>query len=134
MAFHVTMRIHPALGGVAPPVLAAVWRGVVEQRHRPDAVLLAACLMPDHLHVLARPGERDLIAFVGSLKSWTTRLAWQVGQRGTLWQPGFYDRAVRDRRQFESAARYVIANPVRAGLVESPEAWPFAWAWWFDEP
>ena len=42
-----------------------------------------------------------------------------------LWQEGFYDRILRSQECTRSVARYILANPVRAGLVRHPRAWPF---------
>jgi REP element-mobilizing transposase RayT len=61
-----------------------IWGGVLEQRNRGDIELVAACLMPDHLHLLTRPAASDLIRFTNVLKSWTTRLAWSAGHTGAL--------------------------------------------------
>src|SRR5687767_6617381 len=77
---------------------------------------LAACLMPDHLHRLARPTPR-LPLEVARLKSWTTRVAWRGGWRSRLWQRSFMDRVTRRRDDPRLLADYVIGNPVRAGLV-----------------
>ncbi|MGB7814803.1 MAG: hypothetical protein WBL28_00460 [Methylotenera sp.] len=35
-----------------------------------------------------------------------------------IWQPGFYDHAIRKDEDIVAIARYIIANPIRAGLVK----------------
>jgi putative transposase len=52
------------------------------------------------------------------------------GRTGRLWQPEYFDRFMRSEQQFEWTVAYVENNPVAAGLVESPEFWPFSSATW----
>ena len=46
-----------------------------------------------------------------------TRLAWQHGHPGALWQRRFYDHFLRSEESVEATARYILSNPVRQGLV-----------------
>lgn len=74
---------------------------------------LAFVVMPDHLHwLLALTDKAPLSAVVQTVKS---VVAHQLG--GQIWQPGFHDRALRQEDDLPDVARYVVANPVRAGLV-----------------
>ena len=83
-------------------------------------------LMPDHLHVLARLVDGDLSNAVGYLKA---RIAHAVNNErrvdGSVWSRGFHDRALRREQDLRAMARYIVANPVRAGLVASVRAYPF---------
>ena len=74
---------------------------------------LAFVLMPDHLHWLVQLEDNmDIAKVVGRVKSLIAR---RCG--GVLWQPGFYDHALRKEEDVASVARYIVANPLRAGLV-----------------
>ena len=88
--------------------------------------LFAYCLMPDHVHLilLGERGDSDLEAFV---RSWNTQLGFQWRRRtgGRLWQGGYFERVIRSDVNLYLAARYVVMNPVRAGLVESPGQYEF---------
>jgi len=86
------------------------------------------CLMPDHLHFLLSPlTDRDsVLAFVAQYKGRTTRMAWQCGWKGRLWQPRYYEHVVRTEEGVRATADYILANPVRKGLVQTPNAWPWA--------
>jgi len=88
-------------------------------------------LMPDHLHLLANLRQVRLSSAVGHLKA---RIAHSANvQRGTtapLWQRGFHDHALRRDDDVLTIARYIVANPVRAGLAESARAYPFWDAVW----
>ena len=88
---------------------------------------LAYVLMPDHLHWLITLGERrTLSAVVGGVKSMTAR---RIGN--SIWQPGFHDHAVRRETDLVKLARYVVANPLRAGLVRRLGDYPHWDAVWF---
>lgn len=86
-----------------------------------SATTLAYVVMPDHLHwLLQLHSEQDLSAVVGSIKG---RSAIEIGRlcktRGPVWEVGFHDHAVRREEDLQDLARYVVRNPVRAGLVRS---------------
>ena len=83
-----------------------------------DAHTLAYCLMPDHLHWLLELGQQPLAQVVGQLKGRSSR-AYRAGLAvdGHLWQRGYYDHAIRRDESLRNVARYLVANPLRAGLV-----------------
>lgn len=88
----------------------------VSEQH--DVGVLAYCFMPDHLHLLVQPRSRsNVISFVQRYKSWTSRLAWQQDIHGKIWQPRFYDHILRESDDPMKQIRYIVENPVRAGLV-----------------
>lgn len=97
-----------------------------------DARMLAWVLMPDHAHWLIQLGEADnLDALVRRLKSASARGANRMLRRnGALWARAFHDHALRAQEDLLRSARYVIANPVRAGLVERVGDYPFWNAVW----
>ncbi len=45
------------------------------------------------------------------------------GTEGELWQPRFFDRALRTVKEYQDKVEYIHLNPVRAGLVDSPQDW-----------
>ncbi|MCY1536512.1 Transposase IS200 like protein [compost metagenome] len=92
---------------------------------------LAWVLMPDHLHWLVQLQSGTLGEHVQRLKS---RSAIGVNalrkSSGRLWQKGFHDHALRREEDVKAVARYVVANPLRAGLVEKLADYPFWDAIW----
>jgi putative transposase len=88
---------------------------------------LAFVVMPDHLHWLLQLHHERLPIVVGRIKSLVAR---RLG--GRIWQAGFHDRAVRDEEDLYSIARYVVANPLRAGLVEHVGFYPHWDAVWLE--
>jgi len=53
-----------------------------------------------------------------------------LGRTGKVWQSGFHDHALRHEEDLKAAARYLVANPLRAGLVKSLRDYPFWNAVW----
>ncbi len=81
---------------------------------------LAWVIMPDHLHALLRLGsEAELASLFHTVKGCSARLInRRLGRAGPLWQPSFHDRALRAEEDRVAVARYIVANPLRSGLVD----------------
>jgi len=87
---------------------------------------LAFVLMPDHLHWLVQLGDHaEIHKVVGRVKSLIARRL-----DGAVWQPGFYDHALRKDEDIATVARYIVANPLRAGLVSRLGDYPHWDAIW----
>jgi REP element-mobilizing transposase RayT len=86
--------------------------------------ILAAMLMPDHLHVIATPTESrnaKLGNFSAALKRWLR----QELNASWTWQPGCFDRLLRSDESLHDKSLYVERNPVRAGLVKHSKDSPY---------
>ncbi len=88
---------------------------------------LAWCLMTNHVHlVLVPPSESALARAVGEAHRLFTRMRnFAEDARGYLFQ-GRFGSCVLDERHLLAAARYAELNPVRAGMVERAEDWPWS--------
>jgi putative transposase len=97
-----------------------------------DARMLAWVLMPDHAHWLVQLGEHDpLCLVVNRIKSGSARFANRVlARKGALWEPAYHDHGLRREEDLRGVARYMIANPLRAGLVRRLGDYPFWNAIW----
>jgi putative transposase len=140
--FFTLCAVRPAAPFLNPELARAVISALTWRRERHQWSLYAYCLMPDHLHFIARlpvpdagrignDREADLspsvLDQVRDFKRYTTtQIWWKHGGRGALWQPSSYDRIVRPADSIEAAIEYVLENPVRKGLVERGEEYPFA--------
>jgi REP element-mobilizing transposase RayT len=93
---------------------------------------LAWVVMPDHLHWLVGLGAMPLPQLMQNVKSRSAiALNKASGRSGEkLWQKGFHDHAVRAEEDLASVARYVVANPLRAGLVKRIGDYPLWDAIW----
>jgi putative transposase len=77
-------------------------------------------LMPDHLHALiAIDGEASLSKVIGDFKHATSRFA------RVKWQRNFFDHRLRHDESETEKEAYIRRNPVRAGLVQDEESWPY---------
>ena len=98
-----------------------------------DVRCFAYCLMPDHVHLLLGIGKTaDLMSMVGAWKSRCYLLRRRRGKRQKFWQRSFYDHALRRDEDLIAASRYILANPLRAGLVAVPTEYPLSGSFEFD--
>ena len=85
----------------------------------------AAVVMPDHLHLAGELGEGTLCKVMHTLKSYSSQRLAAAGVSTPVWQSGYHDHALRDDEDYRVRVRYLIENPVRTGLVERIEDYPF---------
>ena len=80
-----------------------------------------AIVMPDHVHlVLSFPiTEKKVQTIVSKWKEWTAKML------KVHWQRDFFEHRLRKEESFRQKVDYVLANPVRAGLVQRTEDWPY---------
>ena len=79
-------------------------------------------IMPDHVHLFVRSGRNFILSsWIGGLK----RAISVALKSQRLWQPGFFDHILRNDESYAEKWNYVRDNPVRAGLVELAENWPY---------
>ncbi|UJM90433.1 transposase [Rhodanobacter denitrificans] len=98
-----------------------------------DARLLAWVLMPDHWHGLLQLGDEPLGRVMNRFKGCASRaLHESCGLDGPPWDRSFHDHALRADEEVRAVARYIVANPVRASLVDSVLAYPYWDAVWLD--
>lgn len=124
------------------PIAESVVESLLWTKRRNDWTLQCYCLMPDHLHFIARLPERDfgdfdagacgivpkgILDHVGNFKKYTTtQIWWRHGGRDELWQRSSYDQVIHYNRSVEPAVRYVLNNPVRKGLVQDWRDYPYS--------
>ncbi|WP_375740138.1 transposase [Pseudomonas boanensis] len=102
------------------PAACLVAREIHAMAGRTGISTLAWVLMPDHLHWLVKLESGELGRYVQRLKSRTAiALNWLNNHTGAVWQRGYHDHAVRNEADVKSMARYIVANPLRAGLVKN---------------
>ncbi|MCY1389325.1 Transposase IS200 like protein [compost metagenome] len=95
------------------------------------ALSKAWVVMPDHFHWLIQLQSGSLSDLVARVKACSARAVnAQRQSAGKLWQSGFHDRGVRTDEELKHIARYIIANPLRANLVERIGDYPLWDAVW----
>jgi len=108
--------------------------------------IMGAIAMPDHIHILAAPSDREasVAAFSKWFKRWFNESYWR-GCRPSVsdgpldstkswhWQEGCFDRLLRSDESLSEKWEYLRQNPVRAGLISDPEDWPYQFAFNSDD-
>ncbi|MGH8118553.1 MAG: REP-associated tyrosine transposase [Rhodanobacteraceae bacterium] len=109
----------------------AACRTFEESAAAEDAVLLSWVLMPDHFHGLIRlDGDAALSSCVQRIKSRSAKACTKIGSPRPLWARAFHDHAARRDEDTRRLARYIVCNPVRAGIVARVNDYPFWDAAW----
>ncbi len=96
--------------------------------------LVVFCIMPNHVHVVLRPLLKDgesyypLAQIMHTMKGYTAGRANRLlGRSGQFWLHESYDHVVRDANELERIVKYVVNNPVKAGLVLEWQQWPWTY-------
>jgi putative transposase len=113
----------------------STWQIILETLNRLDQwTTLAAIAMPDHLHLLTAPQDRE--ASVSAYSKWFKRWFSEAYCRPSVpdgrslaqtwrWQESCFDRLLRSDESLSDKWEYLRQNPVRAGLVSDPNDWPY---------
>lgn len=131
--YHVTFATaHRKPWFADPDVAVAACRTLEPSIVAAEAKWICWVLMPDHFHGLfALCGTQSLSRCVQRLKGRATQACREAGGGDrVLWARGFYDHAMRREEDVLGAARYIIANPQRAGLVSDIMQYPYWNANW----
>lgn len=103
--------------------------------HETKFNLYVAIIMPDHAHLILTPltdikNQRiyPLHEVMRAMKSYSARrINERLGGSGRIWQQESFDHVLRSSESLDAKIAYVLANPVRAGLVSVPEEYPWVW-------
>jgi REP element-mobilizing transposase RayT len=102
--------------------------------HQLTMFVHCAVVMPDHVHLLFDVYEEwSLARILRRIKGNSSRLINQTcGSRGTVWQRESFDHLLRSDEAVREKAEYICMNPVRAGLVENVDDYPWLWREWAE--
>ena len=135
----------PLLGSAAYRDLVLQTLERVRRRYR--LVVLGYVVMPEHVHLLVSEPQRDTLStavqalklgFVRSLEHSTPHASRKIGpssdrptESRRFWQVRFYDFNVWTEKKRIEKLRYIHRNPVKRGLVTSPEQWRWSSFRWY---
>ena len=109
-------------------LLVAALRATTEEG---SVETLSWVIMPNHLHWLLVPKAASLDVAVQRTKSRSAiAVNRALGRHGAIWQKGYHDHALREEEDLRAMARYIVANPLRAGLVRRLNEYPHWDAIW----
>jgi len=106
-----TERVHAAL--------IRVWPQAVQYRVGRYAI------MPDHIHLFCSPTSWEPENVKRWVSYWKRLSTIQLRDLSPIWQRDCWDTQLRQDLQYDEKWEYVVKNPVRKGLVNAPEQWPF---------
>ena len=109
------------------PAVAQLITASIQQGVPLDYQLHAWVVMPNHVHILLTPWIEPSVV-LRQVKGASARSANKVlGLTGQpFWQDESYDRLVRNPAEFDRIENYILQNPVKAGLVQSAEEYPWS--------
>jgi len=107
---------------VVDPALAQIVRAAAEYQFE----IIAYCFMPDHLHLLVegQSADSDAKQFMARAKQYAG-FYYKQAHGSKLWQRYGFEHVLRDDELTLVVAKYILENPIRAGLVERVEDYPF---------
>jgi REP element-mobilizing transposase RayT len=119
-------------------VRAAVLRHCVHD-HGKKATIHGAVVMPDHVHLIFTPlssnsGEVYRLAEImsgikGASAHTVNRM---LSRRGHVWQDESFDHVLRSAEEIRAKVEYICANPIRAGIVDHEDDYPWLWREWVE--
>jgi putative transposase len=129
--YHVTTRTRDGAPVFRDPANARIIVDALQFLRHDRAYVLGYAILPDHLHaVLVPTGQQTVSKLMQSIKGYSARVVnARHGGSGALWQPGFYDRVIRDEVHLLDTLEYIHRNPVAAALAATPEEYPFSSAY-----
>ncbi|MCK0715546.1 transposase [Chromohalobacter sarecensis] len=132
-AYHITTCTHQRQHLFTDWLLARRVIGSMKTLHD-DQYVVSLCfvVMPDHIHWLFTLGEEQSLSQV--VKRFKGRSAQSINRhlvrQGAVWEEGYHDHLIREEEDWQMVARYIVANPLRAGLVEDIGRYPHWDAIW----
>ena len=125
---HVTQRGNRRQALFSEPGDYALYRDLLAERLAKNGIVCwAYCLMPNHVHLILNPGaSAGLSRAVGEAhRRYTSYVNARARVTGHLFQ-GRFGCVAMDEAHALNAVRYLAFNPVRAGLCDRPEDWPWS--------
>ena len=114
-----TLKRQPWLAnGTAHDLLREVWR------HARAWLVGNYMLMPDHLHLVCTPGEQDT-EIENWIRYWKREFRLRHANAGWRFQSRGWHHRLRAHESYSEKWDYMMENPVRKGLVKTPDEWPF---------
>jgi putative transposase len=126
--FFITCRLLPRRRILSPLEFATLAVVIDGGRAKHRFLLTAWVFLPDHWHAIFYPPHPLTISRVmEAIKDGATkRINRSRAEVGVLWQPRFFDRALRTVGEYNEKVKYIHLNPVKAGLVNRAEDWPWS--------
>jgi putative transposase len=97
---------------------------ILDYRSQGKFLLHAFVIMPDHLHALITPAPD--VSLEKAMQFIKGGFSFRLKSKLDVWMRSFNESQIMDKEKFSNCVRYIEENPVRRGLVSSPEVHPFS--------
>ena len=126
-----------------PPNARSIVLNSSHHFHKQRYELFAACVMPDHVHLLLQPWPKNnddkktvvfwtLSELLHSIKSFSAhRINEAEKKTGAVWEKERFDRYIRSDRDLHEKFHYILRNPWDSGVAQHNE--PYPWVWTEDD-
>lgn len=128
--YFITWRLSARQAAMSPAERTVVL-DALRHFHGARYQLVACVIMDNHVHALVRPDEGfSLTSIIQTWKSYTSKLLLKArGASPPFWQDEYFDRIVRDAKEFEEKLSYIHHNPFKRW----PALGDYSWSWWPDK-
>ena len=125
--YFVTFNTYERVSLLARAEIHDAFRSFCERAEERDVAVGRYVIMPDHIHLFVAmpPVGITLSEWIHALRTVLGKTLLRLGKQKPHWQEGFFDHVLRNAESYAQKWDYVRMNPVRAGLVEKPEDWPY---------
>ena len=134
-SYFITYRC--VLGATLPPAARTIVMDNWKFWHGKRYLLHAIVVMTDHVHTLITPTKKEdgtrysLEEIIHTNKGFTShKINKSMNRSGQFWQDERFDRIIRDAEEFQKKLNYMRNNPVKSGMVNRAEDYP----WWHRPP
>lgn len=111
---------------LADPRVAKAWQDALMFFHGKRYVVICSTVMSNHVHFIFTDLTYPIGKIMGSIKGFSAKSSNRIlGREGQFWQREFFDRLIRNESDLRSKIRYVLNNPVKAGIVSHWEDFEF---------
>lgn len=112
------------------PDIAEVCKNSIMFFDKKDIDVICYCIMPNHIHLVFELLTKVKLVgdIMASIKRYSAKRANEIlNTKGKFWQAESFDRLVRDEKELYNIIKYVLLNPVKAGLVEDYKDWQYTY-------
>jgi len=112
------------------PKIADICKESIMFFNKKDIKVICYCIMPNHVHLVFEliNKNKSITDLMKSIKRYSARKANEILEtKGRFWQVESFDRLVRNENELYNIIKYVLLNPVKAGLVENYTDWQYTY-------
>ncbi len=112
------------------PLIAEACKNSIMFFDKKDIDVICYCIMPNHVHLAFELLTKIKLVgdIMASIKRYSAKSANEIlNTKGKFWQEESFDRLVRDEKELYNIIKYVLLNPVNAGLVEDYKDWKYTY-------